>query len=251
MGKNISQVLFPAKCLKCGTYLSDTGQQDFDDAFCPVCMPEKVRMIESPMCPKCGLPHENKSAEDHLCESCLTHPLKLSKVRACSSYDGILKEAIHLLKYRSELSLAKWFETMVCDLFMTEFFEAKPDVIMPVPLHKNRLRQRGFNQAYILVRNLKNRVSLKCGEKPAWQLDIRSLVRNRKTQPQTGLAIDQRKKNLKNAFAVTNAAAVKDKYVLLIDDVLTTGATCNEAAGQLIRHGARKVDALVIARTSA
>lgn len=254
--KTIRQVLFPGHCLKCKAIISPLAPDNvkgascrFEDTFCPDCRGSGVKVIQAPMCTFCGSPFDNQNARNHVCESCLTYPLKLNKVRAHSRYDGILKEAIHLFKYQSELSLAKAFEKMVSEVFKGEYLSQPPDIIMPVPLHKTRLKKRGFNQAYILVRHLDQWFEKTHGKRSPWRLDTRTLVRNRKTMPQTGLDIEQRRKNLKNAFEVKNRAVIKDKYVLLIDDVFTTGATCNEAARQLISGGAVKVDALVIART--
>jgi len=83
---------------------------------------------------------------------------------------------------------------------------------------------------------------------PPWKIDIESLARTKKTQPQTGFNIEERKRNLKNAFSVILKQRIKNKSILLIDDVFTTGATCDEAAGALLKQGAKKVNALVLAR---
>ncbi|MBU1343652.1 MAG: ComF family protein, partial [Proteobacteria bacterium] len=123
------------------------------------------------------------------------------------------------------------------------------DLIMSVPLHTVKLRKRGFNQSFLLIRNFVTFYRQNMEQSPLWKIDSGSLVRVKKTQPQTGFDIEHRKANLKNAFKVVNLKAIEDQHILLIDDVFTTGATCNEAALQLLKHGAQKVDALVLART--
>ncbi|MDA3790628.1 MAG: phosphoribosyltransferase family protein, partial [Desulfobacula sp.] len=122
------------------------------------------------------------------------------------------------------------------------------DLIMPVPMHKKKLRERGFNQAFLLIRNFVRLYQQIFEEPPSWKIDTISLARIKMTQPQTGFDIDQRKANLKNAFKVINQKAIDNKHILLIDDVFTTGSTCNEAARVLLKYGAKKVDALVLAR---
>ena len=138
---------------------------------------------------------------------------------------------------------------MMFQTFIRHFETSQIDLIMPVPLHKKKLRERGFNQAFLLIRNFVKLYQQAFEQPPSWKINTISLARIKKTQPQTGFDIDQRKANLKNAFNVVNQKTIDNKYILLIDDVFTTGATCNEAARILLKHGAKKVDALVLART--
>jgi ComF family protein len=131
-----------------------------------------------------------------------------------------------------------------------QYYENLPiDLIMPMPLHRSKMRKRGFNQAYFLSRNFKKWYSRMFCRLPSWDMDIESLIRIKKTESQTGFDIEERKKNVKNAFKIVRQERIKAKHILLVDDVFTTGATCNEAATALLRHGAARVDALVLART--
>ncbi len=145
--------------------------------------------------------------------------------------------------------MAKVFERLLFETFLHQYARSKIDLIMPVPLHKKKLRERGFNQAYLLIRNFVKLYQYSFDQPPSWEIDTISLARIKRTQPQTGFDIEKRKANLKNAFKVVKKKIIYDKHILLIDDVFTTGATCNEAARVLLKHGAKKVDALVLART--
>lgn len=238
ISKGLNQLLFPSKCLKCGRYTdTDPGSSLLlSDYFCTECAKAGISMIHSPKCTLCGLPLP-ESSDARVCEACLKNPLRLRKVRGAAEYKGLVKDAVHLFKYQSRLSLAKVFEKMIQDVYNQHFASSDHDLLLPVPLHKKRLRKRGFNQAYILVRNLEKK-----------RICIHALVRKKKTASQTGFDMVQRKQNLKNAFEVKDKKAVENKSILLVDDVLTTGATCNEAAKELLKHGASRVDAMVLAR---
>jgi len=122
------------------------------------------------------------------------------------------------------------------------------DKIIPIPLHRSRLVKRGFNQAFLLVQGFEKKWRQLNGTPPPWQVDHRLLKRSRKTASQTGFNREARQENLKNAFQVTSPRRVKGKSILLVDDVYTTGSTCQEAARVLRRSGAASVDVLVLAR---
>ena len=134
------------------------------------------------------------------------------------------------------------------EAFDTYFFAHGIDLLVPVPLHPSKTRKRGFNQAYLLIRRFQKFYRQQYGKDPSWQIDTRSLVRVKPTLPQTGLDSGSRQENLKNAFKVRPGAGLKEKRILLVDDVFTTGSTCYEAARVLGRAGAGRVDALVLAR---
>jgi ComF family protein len=173
----------------------------------------------------------------------------LDRVRAVAEYKGITKEAIQLFKYHSKLAVARVFEHLLFRAFLDYYATARIDLIMPVPLHRKKLRQRGFNQAYLVIRNFVKLYQHHFGQRPLWRIDMGSLVRLKQTPSQTGFDIEQRKRNLNNAFKVVTQEPIDKQHILLIDDVFTTGATCNSAARELLNHGAEKVDALVLART--
>ena len=132
----------------------------------------------------------------------------------------------------------------ILDLIDTE----KIDMVVPVPLHIRREKARGYNQVFLLVKGWSRLIrTLNIGAAPI-MIDRRVLVRNRWTDPQTGLRRKKRLENLKNAFSIIDAAAVTEKRILLVDDVYTTGATVNECSRVLLRAGAKQVDVLTLAR---
>jgi ComF family protein len=216
--------------------------------FCEHCRASGVCPINEPFCIKCGAPFQNTISENHVCGACLKNPSALGRVRAALAYEGIVKDAIPLFKYQSKLSLARVFEHVLFQSFVRYYSSAGIDLILPVPLHRKKLKKRGFNQAFLLVRNFSKRYQKAYQILPEWQIDTGSLVRIKPTEPQTGFDVEQRKHNLKKAFTVVDKKAIENKHILLVDDVYTTGATCNEAAGELLRNNARTVDALVLAR---
>ena len=247
----LGQFLYPLKCLKCGTYIEpDTIiPHSMEACFCDNCMALGFYPIEVPFCLKCGGQFHHTSSENHVCEACLKTPLNLDRVRAVVAYKGIVKDAIPLFKYQSKLSVATVFERFLFQTFIRYYSTCRIDLIMPIPLHRKKLKKRGFNQSYLMIRNFETLYQKQFQTKPIWQIDRGSLRRVKPTASQTGFDITQRKNNLKNAFQVVNKQAVEEKNILLIDDVFTTGATCNEAAMELLKNGARKVAALVLART--
>ena len=224
-------------------------KKSFSACFCDHCLARGVCKIETPFCTQCGSPFSQGFNENHVCEACLKKPLRLGCVRGVVQYSGIVTDAVALFKYHSKLPLAAVFEDLLFQAFVCHYGEVHIDLIMPVPLHGSRLRKRGFNQAFLLVRNFVKIHEQRFGKQPLWKIDTDSLVRKKNTPSQTGFDVEQRRKNLNHAFRVVRPEAVAGKHILLIDDVLTTGATCNEAAKNLLKKGAQQVDALVLART--
>jgi len=253
--KIFGQLLCPLKCLKCGVYIDPdmVKPHTMEACFCDHCMGLGIYPIDTPYCIKCGIQFQKITApgseDNHVCENCLKAPLKLDRVRAAVKYKGIAKEAIPLFKYHSKLSLAKVFEHLLFQTFLRHYSRSRIDLIMPVPLHKAKLRERGFNQAFMMIRNFNKTYKKTYQKTPLWEIDTISLARVKKTKPQTGFDIKQRENNLKKAFEVVDQKKIENQNILLIDDVYTTGATCNEAAVELLRNGAKKVEALVLART--
>jgi ComF family protein len=260
-------LVFPCQCLKCRTYI-DPREQGFSSCFCDNCLSCEPPGFSPPFCPICGhlfdsasrlgpewepcLGSGRENEENHLCQTCLISLPKIKRVRAAFKYDGIIKEAIPLLKYQSKLSLAPVFESCLFDAFDRFFSRASIDRIIPIPLHKKKMKKRGFNQSFLLIRNFKKKYLSLYGEKPEWQIDTATLRRFKFTRPQTGFDIANRRQNLKGAFSLslkkTGKKKVQGENILLVDDVYTTGATCGEAAGVLLNSGAKRVDVLVLAR---
>ena len=227
-------LIFPPRCTGCGRVLGD----DDRPPFCPACQAE-VRLLRSPLCTRCGAPFDGGAA-DHLCGACLTAPPGFTLARSVARYESVLLDAIHRFKYGRDAALGR-----ALGRFMTRYpcpgMEIDADArIIPVPLHVDRLRERGFNQALILAREL------------AWPggqtVDFLSLKRRHATDPQVRLGRDARRRNIRGAFVVTRPERVADRKILLVDDVYTTGSTVGECARVLLAHQAAEVAVLTLAR---
>ncbi len=204
--------------------------------------------VESPLCSCCGLPFESRHGIDHRCGDCSTSPKKFRIARAALVYEQIFTEVIHCYKYKGKIQLARPLGELLLTAFRLFWDTDSIDVVVPVPLHLKRLRNRGFNQVYLLIRNWQTftgQVPLDLNNLPI-ERDV--LVRNVPTAPQTGLGRSQRAANIKGAFELVNEAKIIDKRILLVDDVYTTGATVDECARLLLHHGAAHVDVLSLAR---
>jgi len=177
---------------------------------------------------------------EHRCGACRRKPPAFDHARAIGRYEGPLREAIHLLKYRGKLQVVRPLLDLALAHFHAHFQGAAFDAVIPVPLHRRRLMQREFNQAAVLAHGLAAQLGIQVLE--------RVLVRVRWTQPQVELSGDERRRNMKGAFAMTDASLIDGKRVLVVDDVLTTGATVSEAAKTLKAAGATRVDVFALAR---
>lgn len=242
----ISALVFPDKCLGCGKYIRKPTDDRLSVCFCPTCLGATLPVFDHPFCPACGRCFE--SGPDHLCGACLEAPMTMQSVRAAFMYKDLIQRALGLFKYQSKLSLARPFEYYLFQAFITHFEMNRFHLILPIPLHGSKAEKRGFNQAYFLVRNFPRLYRTHYGRPAPWQIDIRSLVRVRATVSQTGLDHNARRKNLTQAFACPKPERIKGKHILLVDDVFTTGATCDAAARTLMEAGADGVSALVLAR---
>jgi ComF family protein len=242
------ELVFPDQCLNCRVLLYTVNAEPGTSQayFCPSCMSRGLPRFEPPFCPRCG--HMFDTGENHICETCLKHLPRIHKVRAVLSYQGLVRDILPLFKYQARLSLSRFFEPLIFESFQQFFGNADIERILPIPLHARKLRQRGFNQSFLLVRGFAQTYYEIHGVRPVWQVDTTSLKRIRYTDPQTGFNVAVRRKNLKNAFQVTDSAAIRNRNILLVDDVYTTGATCAEAARMLLAAGANRVDVLVLAR---
>jgi ComF family protein len=167
--------------------------------------------------------------------------------RSTGIYDQALMAVIHRFKYRHRVNLARPLSLLLLHTYCRFWHEHPMDMIVPVPLYRHRFRERGFNQAYLVLRFWKD---------PAWQqalpkpltINPKILDRIHQTSPQTGLGRKDRQSNVRHAFRLKHVDAVKEKRILLVDDVYTTGATVNECSRTLMQAGAKQVDVLTIAR---
>ncbi|NTW67273.1 MAG: ComF family protein [Nitrospirae bacterium] len=235
--KRALDLLLPAPCSFCRAPVADSGIP----RFCSQCWLE-LSPVQGPVCPCCGRPFGSQESlahsPEHECLTCRTDPPHFDQALAAGLFEGPLREAIHVYKYRPVRSLGKHLAAWMAEqVRMTVHL----DLTMPVPLHRKRLRQRGFNQALILAHGISERFSV--------PLLYDNLMRLRSTRPQVELSGPERRSNVKGAFGLVRPAEVRDKRILLIDDVFTTGATMNECAKVLKEAGAASVTVLTLART--
>jgi ComF family protein len=236
-----ADIIYPPRCAVCDRFLwkGPLSREAHSSFFCPGCTAD-VSCIASPLCPICGQPFSSEVIEDHLCEDCLRNRPAYEAAWAPYRYEGAILEGIHRFKYGSKSFLADAFGPLLVRFAEDRFDRSGSVLIIPVPLHPKRLRERGFNQSLLLARHVSRALHI--------DLDFLSLRRVRYTPPQAGLAKKERLKNVRGAFELTNADAVKGKFILLVDDVVTTGNTLNECARILRRGGAEKVFGLSLAR---
>ena len=225
---------FPPRCLLCRNFLI----APHETYFCSPCS-EALPLISGPLCPRCGMPFVSPEGADHLCSRCIGKDPAFDTARAVGIYAGALRQAIHLFKYNSRSLLAAPLGIVLAEQGRG-LLEHEHDVIMPVPLHARRIRQRGFNQSLVLARQV--------GKLWGVAVAAEGLERTRWTDPQTMLHERQRLRNVRDAFSC-RTTAVEKKSILLVDDVYTSGSTVNECAKVLKRSGARRVDVLTLART--
>jgi ComF family protein len=232
----ILQWVYPENCTECAAPAPERRLP----GFCRLCW-ETIRPIDQPVCPRCGRPFESPIAlahsPGHLCGPCREHTPAFDLALSPYRFEGVLAKALHLYKYRGRVSLA----TPLADL-LSVWLDRLPvvDLVLPVPLHASRLREREFNQSLLLADRLSQRLGV--------PLSFEHLIRTRATPPQTKMDRDERARNVRKAFAVAKPGEIEGRRLLLLDDVLTTGATVNECAKALRKAGADFVAVVTLAR---
>ena len=186
------------------------------------------------------MPFLSRVEEDHLCGQCLEKRPYFDALAAPCLYEGGIMDAIHQIKYSGRTYLAESLGPLLIASARERFGETEGMLMMPVPLHPKRLRERGFNQSLVLAKVISPALEV--------SLDFLSLRRVKYTLPQTGLKRDERRKNVKGAFGVDGGTDLKGKTVILMDDVATTGNTLNECARVLKKAGCERVYCLAVAR---
>ena len=230
----LKNFLLPMYCRSCGERMLT----EENSCFCANCWESSPR-IERPFCTLCGKPHQRMvglgALSNYPCADCREKPNRfIGRIRGAAYYDGAVAAAIRLFKFREKTLLKKPLAALMVEFAQQEMDDACYDFLVPVPLYRTRLRERGFNQSLELALLLQEAF-------PEAIID-ESLKRIRPTNAQSRLASSERAQNVRGAFAV-EGDAYKGKRILLIDDVITPGETITECARALKRAGAVSVDA--------
>ena len=261
-------LIFPAACNNCDSAVSADAATAY---FCKECW-QRMEWFDSPCCPQCGLPYpseDNKppsgqSTVGHLCGSCRKKPPCFDRVVSAGPYAGAISEAIKLFKYKKKVSLGKtltewalkspFVENTLFNINAQEDFHtlwgcpvnradkaiSSKTLLVPVPLHIKRLREREFNQSAIIASVISRRSGI--------PLLANVLIRHRHTMPQVELGGMDRRENVAGAFSIEDSSLIEGKEIILVDDVYTSGSTVNECAKVMKKNGAEKVYVVTIAR---
>ncbi|MFN0070662.1 MAG: ComF family protein [Chloroflexota bacterium] len=215
--------LFPSRCVGC-------GRRDTD--LCDACRSNLLRLPDR-RCPHCAAP----AGRLGVCDRCRTHRVYLDSIRVDLAFDGPLRKAIHLLKYRHGTYLIPMLRDLALESIRAR--PLRPDAIVPVPIGPRRLRERGYNQSILLAEAIGSALNLPV---------MVALDRVKEGPSQTRLNVSERRANVRDAFAVRRDLDPDGLRLLLIDDVMTTGATLDACARALKRAGAARVFGLAVAR---
>jgi len=218
----LADLFYPQRCVGC--------ERRASDVLCSTCF-EALPMVGSPVCGRCGLP---TAFATPVCEECKNVDFGFESAKAPLKYEGVGKKIVHALKYRGYKRVV---ERLAVPLMLQILDDGRFDAVVPVPLHRSRLRKRGFNQAELLARGVAEKMK-------ATVSDTLQVVRT--TRDQVELSAAQRRANVAGAFVATEPLRGR---LLLIDDVFTTGATMSACAASLIKAGAEEVHALSLCRT--
>lgn len=221
--------MLPPRCSSCGAIVDQLH------SFCSDCW-KKVDFLGNSGCDSCGRPLAATDAER--CGACLARPPRIARSRAAVAYDDLTRSLAIRLKYGRKVALARTMARFMAPLIDQE--AVGEALLVPVPLHRRRLWQRGFNQSALIASDLSRRLGIKS--------DPMILARTRSTPPLKGLNQKQRQRTVAGAFAVTDKAAIAGRRIILVDDVLTTGATAEACARALQRAGASRVELVCWAR---
>lgn len=232
---DVGDIIFPPRCLGCAEIIKRQAHH----VFCSGCL-EKISFITGSFCPICGTPFLASPAGNHICGNCLESKPYYTEARAVAGFETVIMDAIHKFKYGRNISIGDALGSFMAGFSFPDFDFSEYSLLLPVPLHVERLRERGFNQSLLLAK--------KMGKKYKLPVSFSLLKRCKSTLSQTGLNRAEREKNIRGAFLVTDREKLTGENIILIDDVYTTGATVNECARVLIKAGTQKVAALTLSR---
>ena len=226
-------LIYPPHCVSCGVQTAN------EVSLCERCE-NGIRPIEAPFCRQCSMPFEGEITGEFTCSNCVDREFHFTASVSRYRARGVVRDLIHRFKYSREFHLRHQLASWAAAGLEDERLQNPGfDVLVPVPLHRARKREREFNQAEAIAELLSDRC-----KKPV----LNALQRVRYTDSQTRHDRAERMENLRGAFRVRHADAVLDRHLVLVDDVFTTGSTVEECARVLMKAGAASVRALVVAR---
>lgn len=227
---NLLDIIYPPRCPMCeDIILPGRG------LVCPDCK-QKLPYIGERGCCCCGRPLD--AEEKEYCRDCVRKDHAFDQGISVWGYNETVRRSIHRYKYRQKREYAAFYIEEMTKLLAGKLFLWEPELLIPIPVHKSRLRQRGYNQAALLAEGLSRRLSIPMRE------DI--LIRSKKTLPQKELSVRERRNNLRQAFTAVKGSLAPDP-VVLVDDIYTTGATMDVAAGLLKKAGVARVYFITLA----
>lgn len=234
--EGLADMIFPKICLVCKNKIDASSVYGL---ICHQCW-GKIKKNLPPFCHSCGRHLDTPDSEKKRCPRCLKTMLHFDRAFSPCVYTGVIKELIHMFKYNKKECLGTVLSKLMIE-FIKEYGISIDylDLIVPIPLAKTRLREREFNQSKILAALISQEFNKK--------ILCDNLIRTRHTKTQTELDLDKRLSNIKGGFLLKQKEDIKGKKILLVDDVLTSGATCSEAAYVLKEAGALTVFVLTIA----
>lgn len=222
----LKKLLLKSKCLYCN--------RNSASLLCESCI-NQIQLIPENSCNIC----KSTKLKNNICFECSERPRLFKKLITIGVYNGILKNSIYRLKYEAEKDFSKAFgELLSKELLKNK--DIKVDYVTSIPLHKNKLKERGFNQAELIARNFSIKSNLS-------YLEIFDRVIY--TKPQYTLSLQERENNLKEAFSIKTKKSLKNKNIILIDDIFTTGTTINEACKLLLSNDVKDIYILSVARS--
>jgi competence protein ComFC len=225
------ELIFPSRCAIC--------RESSPLPLCSSCQ-DTFEFVKPPFCLCCGIPRLSVH-EESLCANCRDNPPSFDMIRSACIYGGTVKKAIAAYKFQGLKRLSAPFAILMTNLLESECILKEAELMVPVPLHRSREKERGYNQSGLLA----DLVSSKTGIR----VQKRLLIRTRRTETMNRLKRGERFCNLEHAFSVQRNGLIEGKKVLVIDDIITTGATLHECARTLKEAGARQVFGVTIART--
>ncbi len=232
LAQNLLSALFPSCCVFCQKTVDQATAQDIE--ICPDCY--QALPHNTTCCVRCALPLAEDITSATFCGRCIKKRPAFDYACSPFRYEDDIIKLVHQLKFSEKIRFSRSIGEMLLAHFSAR--NEKPDCLLPVALHPSRMRQRGFNQSIEISRVLAKKLAI--------PIEHSVIVRQRSTAAQTGLSAKQRQKNIRGAFSV--AGELNHQHVLIIDDVMTTGATVNELATLLKKNNVERVGVLCIAR---